>query len=125
MSSTTRPEVVDDHGLEHRYGCKPDTVRTDRHGWTLARCRRCGAVQIRRRGAWPMSRLDQIRAEVYVVVERHGQRLDSGYVWNVERSPDGKVESVDLDDRGPCGHPRPSRWWPFHPSGDETWREYC
>lgn len=47
--SATRPEVVDDHGALHRFGCDtPGWISDGRGviGWRVVRCAGCGAVRL-------------------------------------------------------------------------------
>ncbi|MGY4642809.1 hypothetical protein ACVW07_000642 [Cellulomonas sp. URHB0016] len=49
MNTTTRPEIIDEHGVTHRPGCNlpgwtsaPASLR----GWHVLRCPECGAVRL-------------------------------------------------------------------------------
>jgi hypothetical protein len=49
MNATTRPELLDEHGVRHAPGChfpgwtsQPAPIR----GWHIARCGRCGVVRL-------------------------------------------------------------------------------
>lgn len=47
--SATRPEVVDEHGTRHRFGCdEPGWISDGRSvvGWRAVRCAGCGAVRL-------------------------------------------------------------------------------
>ena len=52
--SATRPEMVDEHGTRHRFGCDEPGWTSDRPaivGWHVVRCAGCGAVRLVRGGA--------------------------------------------------------------------------
>lgn len=51
MTTTTRPESVDEHGLRHRYGCEQPGLTTEParvRGFAFARCVGCGALALAR-----------------------------------------------------------------------------
>lgn len=50
MITTTRPEIVDEGGTHHRYGCPADAWENgpaSNSGWTWVQCAHCGAQQLR------------------------------------------------------------------------------